>query len=99
MTIHKTIVVNDPMGLHLRSAAKLINKLSQFKSTIVVCKGQISANAKSIIGLMTLEAGPEAKLEFIIDGFDAEAAINAVLMFFQNASTAENPVYSETVFS
>jgi phosphotransferase system HPr (HPr) family protein len=99
MIIKKTIVVKNPFGLHLRSAAELINKLSGFKSEVVVRKGKESVNARSIIDLMTLEAGIGTRLEFIIEGIDADSAVDAIFSFFENDSKTEDPVYPETVFS
>jgi phosphotransferase system HPr (HPr) family protein len=72
-------VIIDPLGLHLRPAAKLVVLAKSFRSEIrVVCKGTI-ANAKSIIDLAALAAECGTTLEFVAHGPDAEEAVAALI--------------------
>jgi phosphocarrier protein HPr len=71
-------VIIDHLGLHLRPAAKLVILANTFQSDIrVVCKGN-TANAKSILDLVTLGAECGTMLDIVAHGPDAEEAVNAL---------------------
>lgn len=71
-----THVVTDPMGLHARPAGVLTKKAAAFKSSITV-KNTVtgkSADAKRIMGVMSLGVKQGNKIELIIDGEDESTA-------------------------
>jgi phosphotransferase system HPr (HPr) family protein len=68
----------DPLGLHLRPAARLVSLAQSFRSEIrVICKGTM-ADAKSIIDLVTLAAECGTTLDIVAHGPDAEGAVAAL---------------------
>lgn len=74
----RQVVINDPLGLHLRPAAKLVVLAKSFRSDIlVVCRAN-TANAKSILDLVTLAADCGTTLEIVAQGPDAEEAVTAL---------------------
>jgi phosphocarrier protein HPr len=74
----RQVVIIDPLGLHLRPAARMVVLAKSFRSEIrVVCKDN-TANAKSIIDLATLGAECGTTLEFEAHGPDAEQAVAAL---------------------
>lgn len=78
MNNHRQVIILDPLGVHLRPAAKLVNLANTFRSDIrVVCKGN-TANARSILDLVTLEAECGTMLDILARGPDAEEAVNAL---------------------
>ncbi|NCX94629.1 MAG: HPr family phosphocarrier protein, partial [Gammaproteobacteria bacterium] len=48
--------IQNKLGLHARAAAKLVNLAHQFEAEITLDTGRLTANAKSIMGLMMLAA-------------------------------------------
>jgi phosphocarrier protein HPr len=75
---YRQVIILDPLGLHLRPAAKLVNLANTFRSEIrVVCKGN-TANAKSILDLVTLAAECGTKLDIVAHGPDAEEAVTTL---------------------
>lgn len=52
-----TVVIADEVGLHARPAARFVQLAGRFGSDIVVRRGERSADAKSMIEVLTLEAG------------------------------------------
>jgi phosphocarrier protein HPr len=75
----RQVVIIDPLGLHLRPAAKLVNLANTFRSDIrVVCNGN-TANVKSILDLVTLAAECGTMLDIVAHGPDAEEAVNALV--------------------
>ena len=64
---HKVRVLNK-LGLHARPAAMLVQALSNFPNEVTISKGSKKINAKSIMGVMMLAAGPNSILSFDIYG-------------------------------
>ena len=56
MKINEKMTIVNRLGLHLRAAAELVKVANKFKCQIVVKHGIQNANAKSLMGLMTLAA-------------------------------------------
>lgn len=65
-------------GWHLRPAGLLVSIANMFESEIVVKCGQRIASAKSILEVMMLGAGKDAKLCVSACGRDAQKAIMAI---------------------
>jgi len=75
---HRQVLINDPLGLYVRPAAKLALLAKSFQSDIwVLCKGA-TANAKSLLDLVALAAGCGTTLDLVAHGPDAEEAIAAL---------------------
>ncbi len=86
MEIVEKIIVQGSRGPHLRSAPNLALIANRYQCEIAVRNGYKWANAKSIVGLVSLGAGKGAELEFTFQGDDAEEACRDVQEFFQRAS-------------
>lgn len=86
----KTIRVQDPTGLHARPAALIAATAQKFVSKIEVELENRRANAKSLIGIMSLEIPGHAKIRFIATGADAASAIQALEDEFGGAASVEN---------
>ena len=74
--ITKEIEVRNPEGLHARPATFFIHKANTFKSSVWVENGDRRANAKSLLGVLSLGIGKETTITIIADGSDEEAAVN-----------------------
>lgn len=73
--IVREIVIKNSSGLQSKSAAIFIQKASNYKSSIWIVKEERKANAKSLLGVLSLGIGQGAKLAVTIEGDDeAEAA-------------------------
>ncbi len=72
------VVVRNKVGLHARPAAMFVKIANQYKSNIQVVNGAKSANAKSILSVLTLGAGQDAEIIIRADGEDSEAALQAL---------------------
>jgi phosphotransferase system HPr (HPr) family protein len=78
MAIIESIPVLNRLGLHLRAGAELVRTCSRFKCQVRVGHGGRTANAKSLIQLLTLGALYGTVLEFSAQGEDAPEAIQAI---------------------
>ena len=78
-----TYVVTDEVGIHARPAQLLVKKCTEYKSAITLtCNGK-SADAKRIMGVMSLGAKKGDTVEVTIDGEDEAAAKTALEAFFK----------------
>ncbi|MGN0306633.1 MAG: HPr family phosphocarrier protein [Lachnospiraceae bacterium] len=78
-----TYVVTDEVGIHGRPAGVLVKKCSEYKSNITItCKGK-SADAKRIMGVMSLGAKKGDSVEVAVDGADEAAAKADLEQFFK----------------
>ena len=78
MKISEKMTIINRLGLHLRAAAELVKVANKFKCHLAVKHGIQNANAKSLMGLMTLAAAKGTDIEFVADGDDAKEALTAV---------------------
>ncbi|WP_437774823.1 phosphoenolpyruvate--protein phosphotransferase [Sorangium sp. So ce1097] len=69
------VVVPNPHGLHARPAAVLASEARSFAAAISVELGGRNANAKSVVALMNLGAGPGAELRITASGSEAARAV------------------------
>jgi phosphotransferase system HPr (HPr) family protein len=74
----KEVTVNNVSGLESKPAALFIQKASNFKASIWVEKGERKANAKSLLGLLSLGVGNGNKITIIAEGEDEDQAVNAL---------------------
>ncbi|MDR1942439.1 MAG: HPr family phosphocarrier protein [Endomicrobium sp.] len=78
----KDITVVNKMGLHARPAAMLVQTAAKFSSSIKILKDDFEVDSKSIMGVMTLAAGPGSTLKFTADGPDESEALSAIEKLF-----------------
>lgn len=80
--IEGTVTVVNAKGLHARCASLLVELAKRFTSQITVRRGSQTANGKSIIGLMLMEAVPGTELVIACDGKDEDDALAAITELF-----------------
>lgn len=80
------ITVVNRLGLHARAAAQLVRLAGSFKSTVMLLHPgrNVSANAKSILSVLTLAASVGTELLVTVDGVDEELAIAEIATLFAN---------------
>ncbi len=76
--ITKDITVQNQVGLHARPATFFIQKANEFKSSIWVEKEERRANAKSLLGVLSLGITGGTQIKIIADGHDEAVAIEAL---------------------
>ena len=70
-TLTRDVAVLNRYGIHARPAALLVKTASRFACEIWLEKNGVKVNAKSIMGLLTLEGNHGAKLKIHAAGVDA----------------------------
>ena len=79
---HFTIV--NPLGLHARAAAQLVQVANRFRSEIHVEKDGMEVNGKSIMGVLTLAAAKGSTVTVSVDGEDADGAMAALAKIIES---------------
>ena len=79
--ISKVVKVNLAADAEARPVAVLVQKASQFESKVYIESGDKKINAKSIMGMMSLEASVGDSIEVMIDGIDEENAMQEITAY------------------
>ncbi len=77
-TVEERFTIRNKLGLHARPAALFVQTANQFDSDILIIKGKQKVNGKSIMGIMTLAAGPGTEIIIRTTGPDAHEALQAL---------------------
>ena len=75
----RTVTIELASGLEARPIAMLVQLASSYESTIYVQSDNKKINAKSIMGMMTLE-----QVVVTADGVDEEKAVNDIEKYLSN---------------
>ena len=75
----KTVVIQNPQGLHARPASLFVNLAQRFHATIEVVKEENIVDGKSILSILTLAATMGTKLTIRAEGEDAQSALDALV--------------------
>lgn len=76
--VSKEVIINNPTGLHARPATLLVKRASTFKSDISLEYKNRKANAKSLIGVLSLGVIMGANILITAVGEDEEAALEEI---------------------
>ena len=82
--ISKTIIIQNKLGLHARSASVFVRTASGFASSVTVSNLHATANGKSIMSMMLLQAALGTEIALEIEGDDEQEAINAITTLIDN---------------
>ena len=82
-TLTRDVAVLNRYGIHARPAALLVKTATRFTCEIWLEKNGVKVNAKSIMGLLTLEGNHGAKMKIHATGADAAAALDALAELFE----------------
>ena len=80
MVKQETTIINKT-GLHARPANGLVNLTKNYKSKISLIRENKTANAKSILNILTLDLNKGAEVLVQAEGEDEEEALAAVVKY------------------
>ena len=78
------ITVENQVGLHARPATFFIQKANEFKCSIWVEKDERRANAKSLLGVLSLGIVGGTTSRLIADGVDEQQAIEGLVKLIES---------------
>ncbi|MBR1691881.1 MAG: HPr family phosphocarrier protein [Lachnospiraceae bacterium] len=76
--VQKSMKIQLSSGLEARPVAVLVQKASQYESTVYIEAEGKKVNAKSIMGMMSLGLNMGEEVTVIADGQDESAAIESI---------------------
>ena len=74
----KKLEIKNKLGLHARAAAMLVQTVNRFSAEVKISKDGQVVDGRSIMGLLTLGAAKESKIQVEANGKDAEEAARAI---------------------
>ena len=77
--ISREVVVKSSVGLHARPAMFFIQKANSYRSSIWVENSDRRANAKSLLGVLSLGISKGDIITVLADGPDEEAAVDGLV--------------------
>ncbi|EPF45788.1 HPr family phosphocarrier [Treponema vincentii F0403] len=80
--VTKKIIVQNRAGIHARPSSLIVQTANKFQSNIMFEKENVTVNAKSIMGVMTMAAGYQTELTLSADGADEAEALAALEQLF-----------------
>ena len=78
MKVARTVEVINERGLHARASAKFVKLAGEFDAEVTVTREGQTVDARSIMGLMMLAAGPGCTIDILAEGAEAQAAVDAL---------------------
>ncbi|MCX8084958.1 MAG: HPr family phosphocarrier protein [Calditerrivibrio sp.] len=82
--LHAELEIINALGLHARAAALFVKVASKYKSEVKVSKNGLTANGKSIMGVMMLAAPKGSKIMLTVKGTDAREALEELSELVRN---------------
>ena len=76
-------VITDPEGIHARPAGILVKQEAGYQSSVKIAKGEKSADAKRIFGVMGLGVKTGEEVTITVDGADEDTAAAELETFFK----------------
>ena len=75
----KTITTQNEVGLHTRPATYFIQKANNYKSSVWIENSDRRANAKSLLGVLSLGISKGDTVSIIADGSDEAEAVDGLV--------------------
>ena len=82
--VDEKVVSQCEETLQMKAVAILIQKASSFRSTVYLIRNGRRANAKSLLGVMSLGIENGAEIEISADGIDAKEAVDTLVAYLNN---------------
>ncbi|MGN0382798.1 MAG: HPr family phosphocarrier protein [Eubacterium sp.] len=77
-------VIKDKAGVHARPAGLLVKEATSYNSSIMIKKGNMAADGKRLLNIMSLGIKCGEEVEFTIEGEDETEAYSAIKSFVEN---------------
>ncbi len=82
--IEKNLTILNKTGIHARPASMLAKLINTFKSDVRIVNENKTANAKSIINIMSMGLVQGSEITIKINGEDEQEAMNSIENFIKN---------------
>ena len=80
----KTVTIQNTVGLHARPATFFIQEANSYKSTVMIEKGTRRANAKSLLGVLSLGIEKGHDITIRAEGIDEAEAVEGLVALVES---------------
>lgn len=85
----REIIIKNKSGLHARPAAKFVSFAKGFEQKVTLGKGEKSAPATSLLGILSLGIAQGDKVRIAVQGENAEQVLEQVSKFVEQLAYEE----------
>ncbi|HUO11754.1 MAG TPA: HPr family phosphocarrier protein [Caulobacteraceae bacterium] len=82
--LERQVEIVNERGLHARASAKFVKLAATFDAEVTVLKDGAVVDARSIMSLMMLAAGPGTHISIRAEGREAQSAVDALAELVSN---------------
>jgi phosphocarrier protein len=82
--VTRKLEIQNKLGLHARAAALFVQTVNRFSCQVTVSNDGMTADGRSIMGMLTLGATQGSKIQVEASGEDAEKALHAIEKLLDN---------------
>ncbi len=87
----KAVVIKNKLGLHARAASQIVIISNKYSSDVMIHNNDnMSANGKSVLGILTLTASLGTELTLDVEGPDAEELLEKLVELVNNKFGEKN---------
>lgn len=86
----KDIIIENKVGLYAKPATLFVQAAARFRSDILISKEEKHANAKSLLGVLSLGICRGNRITLTASGVDEEAAIDALSSLLSSSLKEED---------
>ena len=86
--VEDVVIFECENDLQMKAVAVLVQKASEFKSTVYISIAGRRANAKSLLGVMSVGIENGSEIGITADGVDAEEAVKTLAEYLKNPQIA-----------
>ena len=80
----RVVKIPNEAGLHMRAASVFVQRAGSFTAEVLVSRGELRVNGKSIMGLMMLAAPFGTELAIEVDGPDERTAADDLVRLVES---------------
>ena len=95
----KEIIIENKVGLYAKPATLFVQTAARFRSDVMISKEEKHANAKSLLGVLSLGICRGNSITLTASGVDEEAALDALSSLLSSNFAEEDNTESVKVFA
>ena len=80
----KAVIIKNKLGLHARAAGQIVQLANKYVSEVMIHTNNMTANGKSVLGILTLDASLGTELIFEVNGDDAHELLDKLAELIEN---------------
>lgn len=80
----KKVIIKSKTGIHARPASLIVKKCSDFESQIYLIRGEVKADARSIMNIMAMAIMYDEEIIIQAEGPDAKLAEEAIFLLLES---------------